>query len=241
VGHTGARFGSPAQRRRLGGETTETAENEQRPEPPPSVPADTSGPPAGIQAGIQAEVGHIGARFGSSAMRRRMRAQAVSPEPPPPKPKPEPDSAEGRPIDDAGAPAPPTRELQRPPAEIFGDEAGTRAPDRVPSLVRPYAWTGGRTTSSCDLHLETLVSAHPAAALRTPASTPEYRRIVDLCAIPTSVAEIAAALSVPLGVVRVLLGDLIEMRIVTAHQNGATDGAPEMALLERVLAGLHQL
>jgi Protein of unknown function (DUF742) len=96
--------------------------------------------------------------------------------------------------------------------------------------------------SSHDLRLETLVSTCPAAARTTPASTPEYRRIVDVCARPTSVAEVAVALSVPLGVVRVLLSDLIEMRVVTAHQNGsATGGVPEMAVLERVLAGLHRL
>jgi hypothetical protein len=225
----------------------ETAGNEQAPEPPPSVPADTND----LQADTQPEVGHIGARFGSPAMRRRMRAEAGSPEPPPPMP--EQDPSDERPIEGVDAP-------ERSPADSgaeigakagvgfgFGgavaeDHTGALAADRAPSLVRPYAWTGGRTAASYDLRLETLVSAHPGAALATPASTAEYRRIVEVCAMPTSVAEVAVALSVPLGVVRVLLGDLIAMRIVTVHDNGgAAGGASEMALLERVLAGLHRL
>jgi hypothetical protein len=57
------------------------------------------------------------------------------------------------------------------------------------------------------LRVETLIQARPnaqAASWRF-----EARQIVELCQRPVSVAEVAAALRVPLGVARVLVSDLI--------------------------------
>lgn len=75
-------------------------------------------------------------------------------------------------------------------------------------VIRPFLLTGGRTKPAQDgLHVEALIQATPASlsvALRF-----EARQIVDLCRQPTSVAEIAAALLVPLGVTRVLVSDLM--------------------------------
>ncbi|NUT54329.1 MAG: DUF742 domain-containing protein [Saccharothrix sp.] len=110
-------------------------------------------------------------------------------------------------------------------------------------LVRPYAWTGGRTASDYDLRLETLVSLEEdgiAIAMRD--TTAEQRSIVEMCAnYPRSVAEVSAMLSVPLGVARVLLGDLISMGVVAVHDNAAAPGGPDFTLLERVLVGLRNL
>ncbi|MEU6156602.1 DUF742 domain-containing protein [Actinosynnema sp. NPDC047251] len=109
-------------------------------------------------------------------------------------------------------------------------------------LVRPYAWTGGRTSSSYDLRLETLVSLEEnGVAIAMRSTGPEQRSIVELCAYPRSVAEVSALLALPLGVVRVLLGDLISLGIVAMHDNAAEAGGPDMLLLERVLQGLRKL
>jgi predicted ArsR family transcriptional regulator len=63
-----------------------------------------------------------------------------------------------------------------------------------------------------------------------------------LCHHPRSVAEVAATLSVPLGVARVLLGDMAELGLVTIHDTKPTgDGRPALALMERVLSGLRAL
>ncbi|MFI7585715.1 DUF742 domain-containing protein [Spongisporangium articulatum] len=74
--------------------------------------------------------------------------------------------------------------------------------------VRPFVITGGRTRADERLRVETLLQAAggpPAATLRF-----EPRRIVEICsAAATSVAEVAAALGVPLGVARVLVTDLV--------------------------------
>ena len=80
------------------------------------------------------------------------------------------------------------------------------APDDV--VIRPFLLTGGRTRPIQDgLRVEALVQAQPpalAAPLRF-----EARRIVEACQQPTSVAEVAADLRLPLGVTRVLVADLV--------------------------------
>ena len=59
---------------------------------------------------------------------------------------------------------------------------------------------------------------------------------------PKIVAEVAALLSLPLGVARVLLGDMASNGTVTVHQTASTPGnAPDLALMERVLSGLRRL
>jgi len=80
-------------------------------------------------------------------------------------------------------------------------------PDEEP-LVRPFMLTGGRTTPMHDgLRIETQLRAAPAA-LSAPLRF-ESRRIAELCQRPQSVADLAAALAAPLGVIRVIVGDLI--------------------------------
>jgi hypothetical protein len=91
-------------------------------------------------------------------------------------------------------------------------------PDAVDDLViRPFLLTGGRTRPEHEgLHIETLIQANAGAA--TSALRFEARRIVDLCVQPRSVAELSAALRVPLGVVRILVSDLVDEGLVTIAQ-----------------------
>jgi hypothetical protein len=114
------------------------------------------------------------------------------------------------------------------------------------ALVRPYAHTGGRTRSSHDLALEALVSASGQvsdAVVDEVLTTHHRRMIVDLCAHPRSVAEVAALLAVPLGVARVLLGDLADAGAVVVHPTAGSigDGAPDLEFMRRVLVGLRRL
>lgn len=114
------------------------------------------------------------------------------------------------------------------------------------SMVRPYTHTGGRTRSSQHLAIEALVSSNgppSAAALDDVLTTHQRRMIVDMCARPRSVAEVAALLAVPLGVARVLLGDLATAGVVIVHPTaGSTgDGEPDVDFMQRVLVGLRNL
>jgi Protein of unknown function (DUF742) len=243
VGQTGARFGSPAMRRRM---RAEAADEGRIREAGPAhtgeqVPAVSQ--PA-VPAAVEAEVGHTGARFGSPGMRRRMRAEAVRlgqlevPDRPSSLDQSEALDRLGRgpAMPEPGpVPGPQPEELR---ADRVGGPAADPAPSETVSLVRPYMWTQGRTVCSWDLRVETLVSVQDFFA---PPASPEHRSIVALCASPHSVAEVAAELSVPVGVARVLVGDLIGMGVVTVHDSGGANGVPDRALLERVLAGLHRL
>ena len=104
-------------------------------------------------------------------------------------------------------------------------------------MVRPYVRTGGRTRPAVDLAIEALVSTAACAPEPTGA---DHRAIAALCASPRSVAEIAALLEIPLGVARVLVGDLAQDGGVVVHDTSGPDG-PDATLMQRVLDGLRRL
>src|SRR5918911_1238323 len=143
---------------------------------------------------------------------------------------------------DAPRPAPPVLP-QVPAPELYGDP-GFGAPELDPqetgsaAAVRPYTWTRGRTKSGYDLAIETLVSTSARGRAQVATMQVEHRAVAELCEQTRSVAEIAALLSVPLGVARVLLGDMAVLGVVTVHQTASSAGsAPDLALMERVLSG----
>ncbi|MEV7393608.1 MULTISPECIES: DUF742 domain-containing protein [Streptomyces] len=122
---------------------------------------------------------------------------------------------------------------------------------RKPARVRPYSLTGGRTRFGHVLLVETFVAALEAPEERKELTNgslntrvmPEMRAIVELCRRMRTVAEIAALLKMPLGVVRVLLSDLADQGKIRVYGTGTGHGVgrPDRALLERVLSGLRRL
>ena len=98
-----------------------------------------------------------------------------------------------------------------PPAQPEPQPAPAPEPAPEPDdgvVVRPFMLTGGRTRPLQDgLRIETLLHAAPAA-LSAPLRF-EARRIVELCQAPMSIADLAVALRLPLGVVRVIVADLV--------------------------------
>jgi hypothetical protein len=116
--------------------------------------------------------------------------------------------------------------------------------DDTPALrVRSYVLTGGRTRSEVDLPIETLVKVTPQGVSAAPRLALERKKIVSLCDAPISIAEVSAHLSVPLGVARVLVGDMCEEGFLTDFkpQHAMTGERPDLKLLERVLDGLQAL
>ena len=77
-----------------------------------------------------------------------------------------------------------------------------------------------------------------SAGTATPGLPRERRDILDLCVRPTSVMEVAAHLQVPLGVARVLVGDLAAGDYLAVHLPRQADGPPPAEILERLLEGL---
>jgi hypothetical protein len=69
---------------------------------------------------------------------------------------------------------------------------------------------------------------------------PEHRRILGVCHRPIPVVDLTSEINLPLGVVRVLLGDLMGegmLRIITAQRQSV----PDQRLLRMVLNGLESL
>ncbi|MFI7586329.1 DUF742 domain-containing protein [Spongisporangium articulatum] len=114
----------------------------------------------------------------------------------------------------------------------------------APSMVRPYARTGGRTRPSHDFDLEALVVATAGGrdAGRAEMLPLEHETVIELCEGTVSVAEIAARLHTPLGVARVIIADMVELGLVEvlATANGSGDER-DPAFLRRVLSGLQRL
>jgi hypothetical protein len=110
------------------------------------------------------------------------------------------------------------------------------------SVVRPYTWTRGRTRSGFALEIETLVSTSGRGREQFGVLQFEHRSVAELCDQARSVAEVAALLGVPLGVAKVLVGDMAGLGLVVVHQTVSGNGdVPDLALMERVLSGLRRL
>jgi len=123
-------------------------------------------------------------------------------------------------------------------------EEGAGRMDGLPRrmVVRPYVLTRGRTTSALGalaMHAPVLATVTPEQLGRT--GTPEDRRIIELCQTPTSVAELAARLETPVGVVRVLVGDLVEAHLATVRDVENRAEHRDVRLLERLLEGIRAL
>jgi Protein of unknown function (DUF742) len=118
--------------------------------------------------------------------------------------------------------------------EWFDEDAGP--------VVRPYALTGGRTRpTNRALELVALVSTTPHGRGATATLDHEERAIAMLCFRLQSIVEISARLNMPVGVVRVLVGDMLDAGLVTVHRPSRSTARPSSALMERVLDGLQAI
>jgi hypothetical protein len=116
-----------------------------------------------------------------------------------------------------------------------------RAAPPAARIVRPYSLTAGRTRPIVDLPIEATLRLDTSATRRGWGDDLQGR-IVNVCD-SRSVAEVSALLFSPIGVVRVLLGDLVQQGFVhvqaTITENSTDDERYD--LLERTLRGLRAL
>jgi uncharacterized protein DUF742 len=119
----------------------------------------------------------------------------------------------------------------QPPEEPIQDVSG----------VRPYLLTSGRAQPVDDtLEIEAQVATSPQAAASPEGLTFEHRDIVELCRTTMSVAEIAALLSLHIGVARVLVADLAALGYVVVRRPIAALGQ-DLGMIERVIRGLETI
>ncbi|WP_019816667.1 DUF742 domain-containing protein [Saccharomonospora saliphila] len=158
----------------------------------------------------------------------------------------------GPPSGDLGPPSwdhgSPSRDYGPPSGEFAPAAAPGRPGDDEPvedegsGLVRPYFRTRGRTKPDYDLAIEALISTSERGRRLERVRVPEHRSICGLCLDTRSVAEVAALLGMPLGVVRVLVGDVAGLGLVLVHSASSMVGdRPSIEFMERVLSGLRRI
>jgi hypothetical protein len=108
-------------------------------------------------------------------------------------------------------------------------------------IVRPYALVGGRTRPSGEtFDLVSMITAVRGSPDDLDGLEPEHLTLLRLCRLPISVADLAADLDLPLGVVRILLSDVRQRRLIAVHHPAPTQ-LTDPQLLREVADGLRRL
>jgi hypothetical protein len=113
----------------------------------------------------------------------------------------------------------------------FDEEAGP--------IVRPYALIRGRTRSSGDAF--DLVATVRAIGEPPGGLGPEQQLILRAARSPISVADLAVELDLPVGVVRVLLGDMRDHGLISVTSPAAKGARTNERILKEVINGLRAL
>lgn len=119
-----------------------------------------------------------------------------------------------------------------------GPDAGGRPPATVPGGLRPFLLTEGRVASSIPIEAQVVATEPGRAAAR--GLRAEHRDIIELCFDPLAVAEIAAHLTMHVGVVRVLVEDLSRSGYLRAYLPDAATATDEQ-VLRRLIDGLRAI
>jgi hypothetical protein len=108
-------------------------------------------------------------------------------------------------------------------------------------VSRPYTVTGGRTRARGERNFDLIdiIVATGAEPGRGFSPGPEHSHILGLCQRPTVVADLTAAVGLPLGLVRVLLGDLLHEDLISVSRQAQR--VTDRGLLQKVLDSLKAL
>jgi hypothetical protein len=110
------------------------------------------------------------------------------------------------------------------------------------AVVRPYTLVRGRTqVGHGTFDLVTYVVAMVQSLYAWDGIEPEHHKLLTVCQRPQSVSELTARMNLPLGVVRVLLGDLLDMNVIRVSQPMHAGGRPHISVIRHVLDGLRAL
>ncbi|GAA3743872.1 DUF742 domain-containing protein [Streptomyces tremellae] len=136
---------------------------------------------------------------------------------------------------------------REPPADpgLPGDGDPDGEDDGAGTMVRPYTITAGRTAPEyADLTLITVLATVPdprGGAVEPAGLQPEHRLILQRCRHATALAEVSAALGLPVSVTKVLAGDLVAAGLLLARPPLTVAGAGHLGLLAAVRDGLRRL
>lgn len=120
-----------------------------------------------------------------------------------------------------------------PPEEHWTDEDGP--------VVRPFAVVRGRTPPTGDLFDLIAVVRATGLAGDPAVLEPEHLAILHRCRTPVPVVDLSYELNLPLGVIRVLLGDLRTHGLISAGLPPSRQNRPSNDVLREVISGLRRL
>ncbi|GAA0675280.1 DUF742 domain-containing protein [Kitasatospora atroaurantiaca] len=117
----------------------------------------------------------------------------------------------------------------------YDDDAGP--------MVRPFTVTRGRTRPATgqDFDLLAEVRAVPGAEPAVPLDHARSSLLDQVRRGPRPLAELAADADLPVGALRVLLGDLLDDGLVQVAAPATRAGRPDVRLLHEVIQGLRRL
>ena len=109
-------------------------------------------------------------------------------------------------------------------------------------VSRPYTVTGGRTRPRGERYFDLVdIVARTGKPADFLSAAPERSQILALCQAPVTVAELASATGLPLGVIRVLLDDLVGENLIEVLATAPRGRVTDTKLLRQVLDALHAL
>jgi DNA-binding transcriptional ArsR family regulator len=124
--------------------------------------------------------------------------------------------------------------VETPKEQWIGRDAGP--------IVRPYAMTRGRTRpGGIHFDLVTILVATGRDPRDRVRLSREERRLLELCRRPSTVADLASDLDLPLRVVHVLLGDLYEQGLIEEQREVTPAEQTDPRLLMKVLDDLRRI
>jgi hypothetical protein len=122
-----------------------------------------------------------------------------------------------------------------------GSPPGRWADGAAGPVIRPYALVGGRTKPAGEFFdLIAMVTVRSVSA-RLPDLEPGHEQVLAMCDVPRSVADLAADLRLPLGVVRVIVADLREYGLINIRPPASPTGLLDANALRRIEDGLRRL
>lgn len=138
------------------------------------------------------------------------------------------------------------RKLGMPPVEAVTtrDSDEDEHEDEKPGThYRPYLMTGGRTGGGASgVAIETVLVRDQAVIPRQQAWSNELAMIVAACDQPVAVAEVAARVGLPIGVVQVLSGDLVTAGVLLRSASSSSMSlADDVLFIERLIHGVAAL
>ncbi|MGW4412169.1 DUF742 domain-containing protein [Nonomuraea sp. NPDC004702] len=108
--------------------------------------------------------------------------------------------------------------------------------------VRPYVMRGGRVRPSrAKIGVNTLLMAVPDGPPLPLTATNEQREVLAMCARLHPLVEVAARLRLPVSVITIVVGDLVDSGRLHARSPIPQAGRPDLTMLLELLDGLRNL